>query len=138
MPKKDSGATLCRVCSCVTDQLQEGKCKVELPPKPRIMVNCEIYKVVHDWRSKICDGLIFWYNQPSNLSVAVVELKGGNVPVDAIEQLQEGARIAEGLATSKAASFAAILVTNKGPHAVDQRVFNHGVYLLVEDILYRS
>ena len=127
MPKINP-ATLCRECSCVTDQLQEGRCKVELPPKPRTVVSCEIYKIIHDWRNKICDGLVFWHDRPSSLSVAVVELKGGSVPSDAIKQLQEGAKIAEGLATSKVLSFAAILVTNKGPHAVDQRVFNRGVY----------
>lgn len=112
----------------MTNQLQEGKCGVQLPPKPRIVVGCEIYKVTHDWQDKICDGLVFWFNQPQRLSIAVVELKGGNVPVDAIEQLQQGARIAERFATIKAADFAALLMTNKAPHSIDQRVFNRGIY----------
>jgi hypothetical protein len=59
--------------------------------------------------------------------VAVVELKGGHVEVDAIEQLQQGAKIVESLTSVTARYFAAILVTNRAPHAVDLKVFNQGI-----------
>jgi hypothetical protein len=122
-----SAVGICRNNCCTTEVLQEGKCSALLPPKPRLVVDCEKYKQAHEWTDKICDGLVFWHHQPSRLSLAVVELKGGRVPSDALLQLQRGAQIAEVLANAKVWSFAAIIMTNQAPHALDYRVFNRGV-----------
>jgi hypothetical protein len=101
--------------------IRDGQCRLVLPPRPRLILSGTLYQKAHNFDTKLCDYIVFWLDSRGE-SVAVIELKSGHVPLSAIEQLGNGAGLAEELCSSMVSSFAALLATRKSLHPLDRKV----------------
>ena len=89
---------------CITRSRSEKGCGFQLDgvnPKSVAMVRGGKYQKNHNYKSKLCDRLVFWNGEGLNL--AAVELKGGrNVRLsEASKQIQNGLSIAMGILGSR-------------------------------------
>lgn len=106
---------------CESTAARDGQCGLAAPPRPRFILSGTFYQKNHDRDIKLCDYIVFWVDGSSE-AVVVAELKAGHVPVDAAEQLSNGAAVAGKLSTDCTPNFAAVLVTNRSPHPLDRKV----------------
>lgn len=107
-------------CGCV--DISEGRCGLVPPDEPRFILRGTHYQTRHGFTEPLCDYIVFWKDGSIGDSVAIIELKGGNVDRDVKDQLVNGGAIAESLTSVKVEGFAAILATNKSPHPEDRKV----------------
>lgn len=108
---------------CVITRLKEPRCTIRLPPGQYLAIGGTEYQDNHNHAGKLCDCILFWDDSSIGSSIAVLELKGGQVPPSkSITQLQEGADLARKLIQANPSGFAAILVTRRGTHSIDRKV----------------
>lgn len=111
---------------CLTDRLRESGCSVRLPPPPhRKVVSGTKYRDNHNLYSKLCDGLILWMHPSVGYSFAAVEMKGGSLSAKSVvDQLQEGAKIAEKFISAEKITFGAILFKRSRMHPIEVKVLS--------------
>lgn len=96
---------------CWRTNCREGRCSVTLPRSGAKKIMCGTsYQTNHRFEEKLCDCILFW-DADAKHSVCVIELKAGAPNIGHVaQQLQNGARIAEGLvATCQGVEFFPLL-----------------------------
>lgn len=100
-----------RKCNCCwVDICADQGCAAQLPDVPFACLSGTRHQKNHNYRPKLCDFVVFWVTGKVERAIAV-EMKTGRFDLaHAVEQLQNGAQLAEGiLGTAHTVTFAPCL-----------------------------
>ena len=80
---------------CTVNRLSENGCVARIPPGPNFIVSGDRYQEEHQFKAKLCDGVVIYAGDDSPCTVVLVELKSGKAPAsDVVKQLQGGISVA--------------------------------------------
>ena len=109
--------------TCLSNRSSKEGCSLDLSgiaPSSRIIVDCDEYIKQRRITEKMCDYIIV--SNHCGVSITVVEMKGGRLHAkDVVQQISNGAKLAEAITPTADERFQALLLRRKRINSIEYR-----------------